>query len=65
MTTAVKHLIESFDRLSTIEKREAIREILRRSMNEPHEPLSDDALVEIAEESFLELDRQEATNESA
>jgi DNA-directed RNA polymerase specialized sigma54-like protein len=65
MTTAVKHLIESFEQLSTNEKREAVREILQRSVNEPHEPLSDDALIEIAEESFLELDRREAANETA
>jgi hypothetical protein len=65
MTTAVRHLIDSFEQLSTSEQREAVREILRRSMSEPLAPLSDDALSEIAEESFLEFDRREGINENA
>ena len=65
MTTAVKQLIESFEQLSTSEQRQAVKELLRRSMEPSYGPLSDEALTEIAEESFLELDQREASNERA
>ena len=65
MTTAVKQLIESFEQLSTNEQHQAVRELLRRSMEPSYGPLSDEALNEIAEESFLELDQREASNERA
>jgi hypothetical protein len=48
--------LESFDRLSVAEQHDAIREILLRCESQP---LTDDALTEIANESFLELDRRE------
>lgn len=59
MTSAIQHLLESFERLSTSERREAAREILRRSMEQPYGALSDEALAEIAESSFVELDRRD------
>jgi hypothetical protein len=65
MTIAVKHLLESFDQLSPNEQHEAAREILRWSMEQPYGPLSDEALTEIAAESFLELDRREKADEGA
>ena len=60
MTTAVQHLLTSFDRLSEAEKAEAIVAILHRSLALDFPPLSDEALVLSAEELFLELDRREA-----
>jgi hypothetical protein len=65
MTTAVKHLLESFQRLSTNEQHEAMREILRRNLAQPYGPLTDEALAEIADESFLDLDQREAADERA
>ena len=65
MTAAVKHFLESFERLSTNEQHEAAREILRRSMDHAYGPLTDEALAEIAEESFLGLDRREEADERA
>jgi len=59
MTTGVRQLLQEFDQLTASEQSDAVREILRRTIAAPVPPLSDDALVEIGEESFLELDRRE------
>ena len=42
MTTAVRELIESFERMSDAERTEAVVEILRRSPNAVSPPLEDD-----------------------
>ncbi len=60
MTTAVKQLLKTFDNLSAGERREVTLELLRRSAMEDYGPLSDDALAELADETFLELDAREA-----
>ncbi len=62
MTTAVQHLLKSFDLLSEVEKREVVAELLRRSQHLDRSPLSDEELVLNAETLFLELDRREAKN---
>ena len=62
MTTQVREILQSFDMLPEIDKRELAAEIIKRSLalNEP--PLTDEQLVSVAEETFLELDRSEAGN---
>jgi hypothetical protein len=62
MTTAIQHLLESFDHLSPVEQQEAAREILRRLRHIDLEPLSDEDLVLNADALFLELDRREAAD---
>ena len=63
MTNSVQQLLNVFDSLSLSEKREAAIEVLRRTMESAPNSLSDEALVEIADELFQELDRGEAANE--
>jgi hypothetical protein len=60
MTTAVRVLLESFDALSEAERQEAAVEILRRVT--PEGELSDQALVETADELFRMLDAEEAAD---
>jgi hypothetical protein len=62
MTTAVKRLLASFEALSESEQREAALELLKRALPESYGPLPDEALVEIAEQSFLEYDAREAAD---
>jgi hypothetical protein len=59
MSSAVQELIVRFEQLTEEERRDATREILRRAVPEGYGPLSDEDLVTIAEESFLEMDRRE------
>ena len=65
MTTNVRQLLESFDRLPEPDKREAASEILRRSLELDTPVLDDQALVENAEAIFLQLDKQDGGNGSA
>ena len=60
MTTEAQTILESFDSLPDAEKREVASEIVRRTLQSDFPPLSDEELVAIAEETFLELDRGEA-----
>jgi hypothetical protein len=64
MTSAVKHLIESFDALSADEQREATRLLLARVVAGESGDVADDALVAAAEELFADLDRREAASEA-
>lgn len=65
MSASAKNLLESFDRLPEAEKREVASEILRRTVNFDLPALSDDELVQSAEQLFLELDRREAEDAGA
>jgi hypothetical protein len=65
MTTAVRNILSSFDRLEEPDKRELVREILRRSVLLDSPPLSDEDLVLHADEAFLDLDRQEGKHAGA
>ena len=65
MTQAVEQLLATFDGLTEAEKHVAAVEVLRRASPAEDEPLTDEALVAIADELFLELDRQEAADGSA
>ena len=60
MTTAVRSLIESFEALSEPERQEAALEILRRLT--PEGDLPEQALVEAADELFVALDAEEASD---
>ncbi len=63
MTRSVQDLLDTFDRLPEVEKREAASEILRRVRGFTFAPLSDEELILSAEELFLELDRREEADE--
>lgn len=60
MDKSVETLLESFERLPDEAKREAASEIIRRSVKFSLPPLEDEALVETAENVFLELDKHES-----
>lgn len=60
MTTTVENILDSIERLSDLEKRELLSEIMRRTVSLDVPPLTDEELVLIAEESFLELDKRES-----
>jgi predicted HAD superfamily phosphohydrolase len=60
MTTAVQSLLDSFERLSESERQQAAVEILRRL--KPEGELSEQALVEVGDELFQILDREEAAD---
>ena len=58
MTQAVQQLLATFDKLSEEEQHIAAVEVLRRAPPE-EAALTDEALVEITDAIFLELDRRE------
>ena len=62
MTTAVQNLLQSYESLPELEKRDLAYEIIRRSFEFDLPPLSDEELALNAEEIFLELDRREPEN---
>ena len=62
MTTQVRNILESFDTLPEVDKRELATEIIRRSVLLDSPPMTDPQLVSAAEETFLELDRREASD---
>jgi len=53
-------LLIAFDRLRDDEKREALYEILQRTRDFELPPLDDEALAQIADQTFLEYDAREA-----
>ena len=62
MTASVQRILESFERLPEGEKREVVLEILRRAPPFDLPDLSEEELVQGAEELFLTLDREESRN---
>jgi len=60
MTTEAQNLIRSFDSLQEPDKIEVAAEIIRRSVALDMPPLSDDQLIAIADELFLEMDKEES-----
>jgi hypothetical protein len=63
MSTTVQEILDSFERLPEGEKRELAAEIIRRTAHLELPPLTDEDLILIAEELFLELDKREPANE--
>jgi hypothetical protein len=62
MTAQVQELLHTFDLLPERDKRELASEILRRSLAMGVPALSDEQLVGIAEELFMQLDQNEASD---
>jgi hypothetical protein len=62
MSDAVQELLNSFDALSESDRHEASVEILRRSQECELPSLDDETLAQIAEETFLMYDAEEATH---
>ena len=61
MTALVQELLNTFDRLTDLERLFLVMEILKRTIYLDFPPLSDEDLALNAEELFLDLDAQEAT----
>ena len=63
MTKSVEQLLKSFEQLPEAEKREAASEIIKRSLTLDLPELSDDTLLFAANQTFLQLDKEESGNE--
>ncbi len=63
MITLVQEFLDSFDRLSDLQRVEVALEILKRVIHIDFPALSDEDLVLNAEGIFLELDKQESAYE--
>lgn len=62
MTQEARSIIQLFEHLSDTEKKEVMREILHRSLKLDFPPMTDDELVQNADDLFLELDKRESSN---
>ena len=62
MSTDSQNVINGFDALPVVEQREVMAELLRKAAQWDTPPLSDDELVRLADEVFLEMDRREAAD---
>ncbi len=62
MSAVVQHILESFDALTEADKHQVAVEILRRWTSVGTGDLSEEALVEVADELFRALDAEEAGN---
>ena len=60
MKKSVASLLESFERLPQDSKLEAASEILKRSAHLELPTLDEEALLEIADQVFLRLDKEES-----
>ncbi len=63
MTKSVEQLVKSFELLPDEEKQQAALEIIRRSLSLNLPVLSDDSFVLAAEQTFLQLDKEESLHE--
>lgn len=63
MTKSVEQLVKSFELLPDEEKQQAALEIIRRSLSLDLPVLSDDSFVLAAEQTFLQLDKEESLHE--
>ena len=61
MAALVQELLNTFDRLTDLERLVLVMEILKRTTYLDFPPLSDEDLALNAEALFLDLDAQEAT----
>lgn len=59
MTAPVQQILDSFDALADADKHQAAIEILRRVARGKRGDLSENALVELADELFCTLDEEE------
>jgi hypothetical protein len=65
MSQAVQNFLNSFNRLNESEQWEITSEILKRTLNFDFPSLTDEELIQNAEELFLELDWQELKDEKS
>ena len=63
MTKSVEQLVKSFELLPDEEKQQAALEIIRRSLSLDLPELSDDSFLLAAEQTFLQLDKEESLHE--
>lgn len=63
VTSRVRDILSSIKRLSKAEKAALEAELTRLGFLGDYPPLTDDDFIQIAEERFLELDREEEANE--
>lgn len=59
MSPAVEGMLRNFEGLSSQEQREVVAEVLRRGRNLEWPPLTDDDLLEISDETFVQIDENE------
>jgi hypothetical protein len=59
MSTDSQNILSTFSLLPESEQRLVAAEILRRTVQWENEPLTDDDLARVADDLFLELDREE------
>ncbi len=62
MSTDSQQVIANFEALPLVEQREVMAELLRKTVRWDTPPLTDDELVRLADEVFLEMDRREAAD---
>ena len=62
MTAEARHLIEDFETLSDLEKREVLSELLHAAHLIEYPETTDDEFASAANEVFLEYDRREAND---
>jgi hypothetical protein len=60
MGNAAERLIESFEALPEVDKREVLSVLLRRAIELPYPSPSDEELLHAADQVFQDLDRREA-----
>jgi hypothetical protein len=65
MSTGIHDVLHSFDNLPDGEKRVAAAEILRRMADWDYPPIEDEDLARLANELFVELDREESAHEQS
>ena len=62
MTQAVLELLKTFETLQESEQQEAIIALLKRVQEMDYPPLDDETLAQIADETFLQYDADEAAD---
>ena len=62
MSESAQELLNSFDRLPESERREVFYQIMKRAQEFEYPPLDDETLAQIADETFLMYDADEAAD---
>ncbi len=60
MTRAAKQVIDSFEALPEQDKQDVLAQLLRRLIDSPYAPPTDEELTHAADSVFQEYDRREA-----
>ncbi len=63
MTAAVRELLQTFEALTDAEKQVVTIQLLRRAVAAETGNISDDGLIAVAEELFLELEAREGMDD--